>query len=94
MRIGRGWSRRRFRTASIARKPVYLSLAIPRIECRCCGAVRQVKVSFADPRVTYTKSFRQYVLDLSHAMTIKDVARHFGVSWDVVKEIVKRDLQK
>ena len=92
--IGRGRSRRRFRTASIARKPVYLSLAIPRIECRCCGAVRQVKVGFADPRVTYTKSFRRYVLDLSHAMTIKDVARHLGVSWDVVKEIVKHDLQK
>ena len=92
--IGRGRSRRRFRTASIARKPVYLSLAIPRIECRCCGAVRQVKVGFADPRVTYTKSFRRYVLDLSHAMTIKNVARHLGVSWDVVKEIVKHDLQK
>jgi transposase len=92
--IGRGRSCRRFRTASIARKPVYLSLAIPRIECRCCGAVRQVKVGFADPRVTYTKSFRQYVLDLSHAMTIKDIACHFGVSWDVVKEIVKDNLQR
>jgi transposase len=92
--IGRGQSRRRFRTASIARKPVYLSLAIPRIECRCCGAVRQVKVGFADSRVTYTKSFRQYVLDLSRVMTIKDVARHLGISWDVVKEIVKNDLQR
>ncbi len=27
-------------------------------------------------------------------MTIRDVALHMGVSWDVVKEIVKGDLQK
>mgnify|MGYP002639076526 FL=1 len=27
-------------------------------------------------------------------MTIKDVARHLGVSWDVVKQIVKKDLKR
>lgn len=27
-------------------------------------------------------------------MTISDVARHLGVSWDVIKEIQKRNLQK
>ncbi len=92
--IGRGRSRRRFRTVSIAGKPVYLLLDIPRIECRHCGVVRPVKVAFADPRVHYTKAFRRYVLDLARAMTLQDVAHHLGVSWDVVKEIVKNDLQR
>ena len=27
-------------------------------------------------------------------MTIKDVAKHLGVSWDVIKEIQKTDLQR
>jgi transposase len=92
--IGRGQNRRRFRTVSIGGKSVYLAMAVPRIECRRCGAVRQVNIAFADPRVTYTKSFQQYALELSRYMTIKDVAEHLGVSWDVVKEIQKTDLQR
>jgi len=92
--IGRGQTCRRFRTVSIGGKPVYLVLAIPRVECRRCGAVRQVKIGFADPRVTYTKSFRRYALELSRYMTIKDVAEHLGISWDVIKEIQKADLQR
>jgi hypothetical protein len=63
--LGRGGKRRRFRTVSIGGKSVYLVLMVPRVECRCCSAVRQVKIAFADPRVTYTKSFQQYALELS-----------------------------
>jgi transposase len=92
--IGRGQNRRRFRTIPIGHKPVYLSLAVPRVECRCCGAVRQMKVSFADPRVTYTKAFQRYALELSWYMTIKDVAEHLGISWDVIKEIQKANLKQ
>jgi transposase len=91
--IGRGQNGRRFRTVPIGRKPVYLSLAIPRVECRCCGAVRQMKIGFADSRVTYTRAFQRYALELSRYMTIKDVAEHLGVSWDVIKEIQKADLR-
>ena len=40
------------------------------------------------------RSFARYALELSRHMTIKDVACHLGVSWDVVKEIQKKDLQK
>ena len=92
--IGRGQKSRRFRTVSIGGKPVYVVLAVPRVECRHCGAVRRVKIGFADPRVTYTKSFQRYALELSRHMTIKDVAEHLGISWDVIKEIQKADLQR
>jgi transposase len=34
------------------------------------------------------------VLELSRLMTLKDVARHLEISWDVVKEIVKDDLSR
>jgi transposase len=92
--IGRGATVRRFRTVSIGGKRVYLVLAVPRVECRACGAVRQVKIGFADPRVSYTRSFQRYALELSRYMTIKDVAEHLGISWDVIKQIQKEDLRR
>jgi len=67
---------------------------VPRVECRQCGAVRQVRIGFADPRVSYTRAFERYALDLSKSMTIKDVAQHLGISWDVIKEIQKRHLKR
>ena len=56
--------------------------------------VRQVEVPFADPRRSYTKAFERYALELSRRMTIRDVAAHLGVGWDVVKDIQKRDLSR
>jgi transposase len=90
----RGQTPRRFRAVSIGSKPVYLAFAVPRVECRSCGAVRQLRIGFADPRVSYTKAFARYALELSRHMTIKDVARHLRISWDVIKEIQKADLQR
>lgn len=89
-----GSVRRSFRALPIGRKAVTLSAEIPRLLCHDCGKARQAAIGFADPRRTYTKSFERYVLELSQHMTIKDVARHLGVSWDVVKDIQKRYLHK
>jgi transposase len=69
-------------------------LAIPRVECRSCEIIRQIHIGFAEPRKTYTKAFERYALELSRHMTIQDVARHLGVSWDVIKNIQKRYFSK
>ena len=92
--IGRGGRWRRFRTLPIGGKPVYLALRVPRVECHDCGAVRRVKVGFADERVSYARAFERYALELSRFMTIKDVACHLQISWDVIKEIQKRNLRR
>ncbi|NWG75325.1 MAG: transposase, partial [Rubrivivax sp.] len=92
--IGRGRSARRFRTVSIGSKRVYLAMEVPRVECSVCGAVRQVKIGFAEPRVSYTRAFERYALELSQFMTIKDVAEHLGISWDVIKDIQKAHLKR
>jgi len=78
----------------IGSKPVSVVLAIPRVECPTCGIVRQVPLNFADPRRSYTQAFERYVLELGRLMTIQDVARHLQVSWDTIKDIQKRDLQR
>jgi transposase len=88
----RGEVPRSFRGLPIGSKPTWLVLPIPRVACAACGFVRQVEVTFADPRRTYTKAFARYALELSRLMTIKDVAHHLGISWDVIKDIQKQDL--
>jgi len=89
-----GWVVRRFRTVPIGRREVFLKARIPRLACQACGAVRQAALGFADARRTYTKSFERYALELSRHMTIKAVAMHLGVSWDVIKDIQKRYLHR
>src|SRR3954453_8879745 len=92
--VSRGHVERRFRSLPIGSRATSLVLPVPRVECHACGVVRQVDVPFADPRRSYTRAFRRYVLDLSRRMTIRDVAAHLGVGWDLVKDIQKRDLSR
>jgi transposase len=91
--IHHGQEIRQFKAVPIGHKPVLIVLPIPRVECRRCQIIRQVTLPFADPRRRYTRAFERYALELSRLMTIQDVARHLGVSWDTIKDIQKRDLQ-
>ena len=92
--LGRGKTTRRFRTVPIGGKPVFLALDVPRVECRDCQRVRQVELTFAEPRRHFTRSFDRYALELSLHMTIQDTAGHLGVSWDVIKDLQKQYLQR
>jgi len=88
----RGTISRLFRTLPIGGKAVWLFLAVQRVQCLACGALRQARIGFADPRRSYTKNFERYALELSNRMTIQDTAKHLGVSWDTIKDIQKRYL--
>lgn len=90
----RGIKTRMFRTVPIGSKSVFLQTPIQRVECLCCGVIRQVKIKFAQWRRSYTKAFERYALALSKHMTILDVANHLGVSWDTIKDIQKRYLSR
>src|SRR5262249_345703 len=75
-------------------KPTFVTLDVARVWCPVCDSVRQVKIAFADPKKRYTRSFERYALELSRHMTIKDVADHLQVSWDTIKDIQARNLQR
>jgi transposase len=92
--LRKGQITRRFRALPIGRKPVFVILAIQRVLCLACGLVRQVRPGFADSRLSYTRAFERYALELSRHMTIKDVARHLGVNWGTIKSIQKRNLKR
>lgn len=92
--IRRGSVNRRFRAPGIAFKRIIIELPVQRVECRECGVVRQVEIQFAEENRRFVRQFERYALELSRHMTIKDVAGHLGVSWDVIKDIQKRYLKQ
>ncbi|HSR50989.1 MAG TPA: ISL3 family transposase [Acidobacteriota bacterium] len=92
--IRRGARERRFRGLPIGSRRVWIVLEVPRLECKDCGVVRQAEVSFAPGQHGYTKRFARYVLELARHMTMTDVAHHLGVSWNLVKALLKEDLQR
>ena len=83
-----------FHALPIGRKAVYIKTEVHRVECKECKAIRQSDIGFVDARLTYTRSLARYVLNLARYMTISDVSKHLGLSWDLIKSIQKRYLQK
>jgi transposase len=92
--IKHGSHLRWFHSLPIGKKATYIKSEVTRVECKDCKTIRQSDIGFADPRFTYTRALGRYILDLARYMTIVDVARHLRLSWDIVKSIQKRYLQK
>ena len=79
----------------IGSKPTFLSLTIQRYQCKACEKVFQAGVPFTHGSVSYTFRFSRYVLDLLRlGLTVKSVAHHLGVGWDMVKDIHKEHLKQ
>ncbi len=80
---------RRLRAGNMNSTPFFIDVVAQRVKCRECGVVRQMSIPFAKEHTRHTKGFERYVLDLSKEMTVQAVAKHLGVSWDIVKGIQK-----
>lgn len=79
----------------IGSKRTFLTLTIQRYECKDCNKVFQADIPFTHGNVSYTYRFSHYILDLLRlGATIKDVSKHLGVGWDMVKDIHKRYLKR
>ena len=64
-----------------------------KIYCSRC----QFKVEhhdFIEPYARVTIRFAHYIHELCRVMTVLDVARHTGLSWDQVRKIDKKELKK
>lgn len=90
----RGLSERWLRTTPVGFKPVWLVAEVSRIGCASCGIIHRIELRIAGPRQRHTKAFERFVLALTKAMTMLDVARLLGAGWDVVKDILKRHLHR
>ena len=92
--IFKGTKTRHFKSVPIAKKQIILAVIIQRIKCKECRCLKQIKLGFADPKKSYTRSFARYALELLKFSTINDVSRHLHISWDTIKEIQKDHLLK
>lgn len=84
--------RRLLRLGPMGRKRCFLDLLVHRLECRQCGRRWWPDIPFTDGKHRYVRSFALTVLDLLKFGTIRAVAAHLGVGWDMVKEIHKERL--
>lgn len=92
--IRNGVRKRTYRLPPSGHWKVFAVIDAQRIRCRECDFDGQLPVSFAKQGVSYTKGFERYALDLLRFGTIDHVAKHLGVSWDMIKDIQKAELKK
>ena len=85
---------RTIQSLPIGSKPTFVTLKVPRVYCHACNCTRQCKINFADPKKSYTHAFERYVLEVSRLTTIQDAANHLRLSWDTVKDIQAKYLQR
>jgi len=72
-----------------------LSVNVHRIMCKKCSSFLTEKLDFLpEEKVHYTKQLARTIIELRPEMTIQAIAKHFGLSWNTVKEIEKRHLKK
>jgi transposase len=62
---------RRFKSIPIGLKPLFIEIDVQRVLCLACKVVRQVKLSFAKWRSTYTNAFERYALTLSKMYNVQ-----------------------
>ena len=90
----RGKRYRKLRSVPIGNKPTFIAFHHQRIECEECNSVRYVKVNFVEKEKQHTRNFKNYALTLLRFSTVKHVANHLGVGWDLIKDIDKTDLKR
>ena len=82
------------RTVPFGAKPVFLGLHLHRLKCRNCKSYRQESRDLTLPRKSYTRQLTRLVVDLAEKMTLADLSRYLCLDWQIVKEIVKSNLQR
>lgn len=88
-----GNATRTFHLPPTGSKKAVLHIQSRRNQCKQCKATWWPQVPFADGKQRMTRSFVRYALELLRFGTIKDVADHLGVSWDVIKDLHKHYLK-
>jgi len=71
----------------------YLRYAIWRVKCPRCG-VRTEQVPWAQTASRFTHDFEQQVAWLAQRCDLSAVAEHFRISWDTVRNIIRRVIDR
>lgn len=88
-------SRQRFwKAPPFGLRPVVITMKTPRVKCLQCGSRTWHQPTFAHGQRQITKTFEAFLEAWLSRLTIQDVVKVFGVSWNTVCEIDIRRLKK
>jgi transposase len=85
---------RTFRMLNLGQKRTYLKMDSHKVWCRQCNAITWLQPSFSSGKLPMTKSFINYVLQLTAMTTLLCVALFLGLQWKTVKSLDKASLSK
>lgn len=94
--VKNGYRIRDFIGLPIGGKKTILRMKVQRYKCMNdqCTYDQQERIPFATGSCSYTHRFARYVIDLLKAMTLKNVSNLLDVSWNTIKDIHIRYLER
>ena len=94
--VKNGYRVRDFLGLPIGNKKLIIRMKVQRYKCTRdgCDYDQQETIPFAKGSCSYTFRFAKYVVDLLKSMTLKDVAARLEISWNTVKEIHSKHLER
>ena len=84
---------RLWRSAPVGLKKTLVAMDVPRTLCHDCGCKRAHQPAFAEGTRRHTIAFEQYAGELLRYVTVSDLARHLGLSWETAAGIDQRRLE-
>jgi transposase len=90
---GHGYRWRTVRSVSIGLKPVVLKVKVPRWVNTTTGK-NSSRTPFVEANTKITRALARLIVDLAGFMTLADIAGWLSLSWDTVRTVVQRRLEK
>jgi transposase len=89
-----GFRWRTVRSVSIGLKPVVLKVKVPRWLNTTTGEEFEQDPPFVEAYTKITRALARLIVDLARFMTLADIAGWLSLSWDTVRTVVQRRLEK
>lgn len=89
----RGYVERTIKTIPFGfREDSYLVVKVPKLECKVCKTIKQMKLPLSEERKSYTKQLASMIIMFCSVASMTDVANILKIGWGIVKDILKTKL--
>ncbi len=82
------------RDLDMSGKKVYLIFWKHRVRCKCSETPQEEYIDFVDKHQRYTRRFENFIYQLSKYMTIRGIAKLFGLSWGAIEYIALKETKE
>jgi transposase len=86
--------KRSIRDLNIGSTRVWINCSYRKVICASCNRIVVENLEFFEPYIRVTRRLALFIYELCKVLTVKDVAKHFGINWKTVKTIDKYFLEQ